>query len=280
MTNTFSLGAASVSAIFDLAFSSPLNKLFPKADPATIDDCGMLGSLSPAGEVILQVRSWLIRAGGRNILVDACVGAEKDRSSWPEWHQRDGATYQAGLAAAGLAPSDIDIVFCTHLHADHVGWNTVLHDGRWVPTFTNARTLVGRTEYDHFAQATSGTAKTAFADSVLPVMEAGLMDLVDDGYELAKDFSLTLTPGHSPGHMCLNAPGAVFCGDVIHSPIQLADPDLACAFDFDRDAARKARKALLETVAEAGSLLVPTHFPDPGRCWLQRSGERYIPILP
>ncbi|MEM0908718.1 MAG: MBL fold metallo-hydrolase, partial [Pseudomonadota bacterium] len=223
----------------------------------------------------LAVRSWLINAGTRTILVDTCIGNHKERPRWPTWHQRSSDGYLRALSAAGVSPEAVDIVFCTHLHADHVGWNTTLRDGRWVPTFKNARTLVGRADYLHYEALATDDKHGAFADSVAPIMEHGLMDLVDDGYDLGPGLTLTASPGHSPGHMCLEAPGGIFAGDAIHSPFQLADPTIACAFDTDAALAIATRLALLERVAESGVLLIPTHFPARGRARIARHGHGF-----
>lgn len=278
------LGALEVQGLADLdRFDIPLSMLLPGADAADFAGVPWIGGDVLSGDTLhLKIRSWLLRVGGRVILVDTCVGDHKERPRRPDWHRRDGGVLLSALARAGLRPEDVDIVMCTHLHADHVGWNTRLENGRWVPTFPNARYVCGRAEYDHWAAdaAAGGDGHGSFADSVLPVMEAGRMDLVEDGWDLAQGLRLAATPGHSPGHMCIHAShgdGAVFAGDAIHSPVQLARPDLSSAFCSDPDAARATRLRLLEDVADSGRWLIPAHFPDPGWIRLARDGSAFRP---
>lgn len=226
-------------------------------------------------EILLGMQSLLLRIGGRVVLVDTCVGDCKDRPNRPEWHQRKGGDYLKRLAAAGVRPEDVDVVFCTHLHADHAGWNTQLQDGRWVPTFPNARYLVGRAELAYWAaieaKAPGSAGHGIYADSVLPILEAGLMDEVEDGIDLGPAVGLQAgrvttcdLSGHSPGQLGLRLtyPGgaAVFCGDAVHSPAQLVQPDWASAFCSDPDRAIRTRRVLLDELAESGELLFPAHL--------------------
>ena len=282
---TLTLDDLQITGLTDLdRFDIPLNMLLPQADPRTLEGIDWLGpEVISDGVLHLKIRSWLLRLNGRVVLIDTCVGAQKDRPHRPDWHRRDGAAWLAALAAEGLGPEDVDIVMCTHLHADHVGWNTQLIDGRWVPTFPNARYVCARTEYDHWedVSAQGGDRHGAIADSVLPVMEAGAMDLVDDGWELGPGLELQAAPGHTPGHMCVLAQhgcGAAFVGDAIHSPVQLARPELSSAFCSDPDQARMTRTRLLDDIADSDRLLIPAHFPDPGWIRVRRDGAAYRPL--
>lgn len=280
------LGDMTVTALTDLArFDLPLTVAFPEADLCALPP--WLGSQDVSGGMLhLAIRSWLIRLGGRTVLVDSCVGAAKSRPRWAAWDRREGAEFRAALAAENLTPADIDVVLCTHLHVDHVGWNTVLKDGRWVPTFPNARYIAGRREFAFWqaeVQKDPNVAHGAIADSVLPVVAAGQMDLVDDGWELGCGLTVTEAPGHTPGHVVLRAdhgPGAIFCGDVIHTPLQLAQPQLSSAFCTDPGLARRSRLALLEELAETETHLVPAHFRDPGHCRVVREGAGFRPVWP
>lgn len=278
------LGDLGVTGLSDLErFSIPLTTLFPAAEPARLEGCGFIGAKSLSdGLLHLAVRSWLLRLDGRVILIDACIGDHKERPHMPAWHRRDGRALLRALAAEGLAPEDVDIVMCTHLHADHVGWNTEVRDGRWVPTFANARYLCGRTEYRFWEGQAGGPADRhgSFADSVLPVMEAGQMDLVDDGWQMARGLTLAPVPGHTPGQMCVAAAhgdGAVFPGDAIHSLVQLAAPDWSSAFCIDPGRARATRAALLDSLADTPRWLIPAHFPNPGWVRVVRDGAGYRP---
>jgi len=266
-------GSATVSRIIDLdPFALPLAFLFPGAT---------LEALGPArdalagthvdwshGNILLAVQSHLIRFGGKTILLDACVGEHKPRPARPDWHQRSGTNYLANLAASGCTPDDIDIVMCTHLHADHVGWNTRLDSGRWVPTFANARYVMSQTEIDHRAGEAAAKPEAnqgSFQDSVLPVVERGLVTTVEAGAEIADGARLLALPGHAPGQIGLefaagNGERVVFCGDAIHSPAQVFQPEWSSAFCHDQSLARTTRRALLERAAGHGLRLVPNHL--------------------
>lgn len=233
--------------------------------------------LAESGRIISSMHSWLIRVGGLNVLVDGCIGNGKDRSPFHRW--TDLATdWPARLAATGLVPEDVDVVMCTHLHVDHVGWNTRLEDGRWVPMFPNARYLFARAEVEHF-RAERERSKSAdfdavsdkvWDDSVLPILEAGLAELVDGEHAFADGrLRMEPTPGHTPGSCSLglrDAPGperALFTGDVFHHPIQVRRPDWNSAFCEWPDQARATRRALLERLVDRDVLLMPAHFAEP-----------------
>ena len=160
-------------------------------------------------------------------------------------------------------------MMCTHMHADHIGWNTVLEDGRWVPTFPRARYLFSRIEYEHWTAHPdpSPIRRNAFNDSVLPVVEAGRADMIEDGHEVDGAFRVELAPGHTPGnvHIRLASKGseAMFAGDVVHHPIQVYRPDWSTVACIDPVASAASRRRLLETCCERGALLLPAHFPAP-----------------
>ncbi|RII37884.1 MBL fold metallo-hydrolase [Pseudooceanicola sediminis] len=266
---------ASVERVIDIdPFRLPLDFLFPDAQLGTLATAR--GWLAPhhvdfdRAEVLLGVQSHLLRIGGRVILIDSCVGEHKHRPNRADWHMRADTGYLARLAAHGVTPADVDVVFCTHLHADHVGWNTRLEDGRWVPTFPNARYLVGRTELAHW-QTHAAANHGAFTDSVAPLLEAGCVDVVDDGADLGGKMQLaparldaTDLSGHSPGQLGLVVQGggtrAIFCGDAIHNPAQLVRPDWTSQFCHDRALAARTRRQLLQDASDTGSYIIPAHL--------------------
>ncbi len=215
------------------------------------------------GKVILPVQSYLVRTGRHTILIDSCVGNDKSVEWHPPWHQRRDRTWTDKLAAAGVQPEDIDYVLCTHLHADHCGWNTTLRDGRWVPTFPNARYVMAKREYEHSQRE----AKPIFTENVLPIVAAGQAVLVDMDHALDDEVWLEPTPGHTPGHVAVRlASGgarAVMCGDIMHSPIQCVYPEWAFVSDQDPERARKTRRKFLESECESGDLVLTAHFPSP-----------------
>ena len=228
---------------------------------------------APAHDALItSVHSWLIRTPRRTILLDTCAGNHKERPWWPRFHQLD-TPFLDRLCAAGVRPEDVDVVLCTHLHADHIGWNTVLRDGRWVPTFPNARYVFSRTENEfwdprqNLESAEDPPRKIAYRDSVLPVIEAGRVDLVDGRYAIDDMLQIEPARGHTPGHLLLklwvgNA-GGVFCGDVLHHPLQIYAPHWNSQFCYLPAEALATRKRVLEYCAESGALLFPTHFGAP-----------------
>jgi len=221
-----------------------------------------------------SVHSWVIRTGRRNVLIDACVGNHKVRHAVPSFHMRN-EPWLERLAAIGLSPLDIDVVFCTHLHADHIGWNTRLQDDRWVPTFPNARYLFGRKEFARWDPRAPDHQPTelnrgAFEDSIAPVLAAGLVDFVDDGYEIDALLRVEASPGHTPGHACarlrVGGQEALFTGDVMHHPIQIPYPQVCSIFDDDAARAMQTRLRLLHACADRNVRLFPTHFAEPHAC--------------
>ncbi len=234
------------------------------------------GFIHPEDPVLfMSFHSYVVRTPRRTILVDTCVGNCKERASLPSWNMLR-TPYLDELAKVGLTPADIDIVLCTHLHADHVGWNTRLLDGRWVPTFPNARYVFGRKDFEHWqklhdAKPELPVTRGAFVDSVLPVIDAGQAILVESDHivEQELDDGIWLEPseGHSPGHVSVHLRSdqehAVMSGDVIHHPLQIYHPHLPNGSDFNREQGIKARRALLEQLADTPSLLLTAHFPVP-----------------
>jgi glyoxylase-like metal-dependent hydrolase (beta-lactamase superfamily II) len=223
------------------------------------------------GRFITSVHSWLIRIDGLTILLDTCGGNHKDRPWTHRFHQQN-TPYLDRLRAAGAAPEDIDMVLCTHLHADHVGWNTMLRDGRWVPTFPNAKYLYSRTEDAYWDKRRNPAMATdqrhmAYEDSVLPVVQSGQAVLVDDGYDVTVKISVQAAPGHSPGHVLFkladNGARAVFCGDVIHHALQIYAPHWTHMADEYPAEGAASRRKLLESCAEQSALLFPIHFGAP-----------------
>ena len=239
--------------------------------------------------LVTSVHSWLIRLGGQTILIDTCGGNHKDRLWSRRFHQLD-TPYLARLRAAGAAPEDVDMVLCTHMHADHVGWNTQLRDGRWVPTFPNAKYLFSRTDDAYWDQRKNPAMATderhmAYEDSVLPVVQSGQAVLVDDGYDITSRISVEAAPGHSPGHVVFKLADqgrrAVFCGDVIHHALQVYAPHWTHFADEWPADAVKSRRRLLEACAEHNALLFPIHFGAPHVVGIERGPQgfaaRFVP---
>jgi glyoxylase-like metal-dependent hydrolase (beta-lactamase superfamily II) len=251
--------------------------LLPDSDPELIaaQSAWLLPHfLDPmSGRFIQCVQTYVVRTPRHTILVDTCVGNHKERPSTKAWHRME-TRWLENLVAMGVAPEAVDYVLCTHLHVDHVGWNTRLENGRWVPTFANAKYLFHKDEYAYWekegdmdAGVGAGRTEGCFADSVLPVMEAGQALLVDDGYQIDDTMSLIHTPGHSPGHVCLRLEAgggrAIFSGDVLHHPVQCAHPEWNSRYCWDAARSRAARRAFVEENADTETLILAAHFATP-----------------
>lgn len=224
----------------------------------------------------MSFHSYVIRTRTRNILVDTCNGNHKHRPRAPWQHMLQSDAYLRNLARLGLAPEDIDIVLCTHLHTDHVGWNTVLDNGQWVPTFPRAKYLFSRQEFTHFLNLHNGNpalpvSQGSFADSVLPVVAAGQAELVDMAHQVEGDLAqgvwLEGAIGHSPGHVIVHVRDqgdhAVMTGDIFHHPIIFPEPGLINTGDWNPELARTTRQALCERLSDTATLLLTMHFPSP-----------------
>ena len=221
-------------------------------------------ALDPAsGRMVMACQSYLVRTRHHTILIDTCVGCHKSEGWFPEGWQRNDETWLNNLIAAGVQPEAVDYVFCTHFHLDHCGWNTRLVDGRWAPTFANAKYIFARAEY----AAAEAANDSVFRENVLPVMEAKQAVLVDMDYALDDEIWLEPTPGHTPGHVAVNLASkgerAVMCGDLMHSPIQLAEPGWSPNFDHDGVQSAETRKTFLDSHCETDTIVLTAHFPSP-----------------
>jgi glyoxylase-like metal-dependent hydrolase (beta-lactamase superfamily II) len=232
------------------------------------------------GRVLMSFHALLLESAGMRILVDTCVGNDKPRAN--PLYDRKHTNFLIDLEAAGYPPESIDRVICTHLHIDHIGWNTVQKDGRWVPTFPRARYLFNREEVEHWTrlgEEGNVPVRTQMEDSVRPVIDAGLVDFVPYGASITPEVSIMGTPGHTPGHMSvrLQSQGrhALISGDLLHHPIQCAHPEWKCRFDTDQDQACATRWSFLRECAESKVLLFGTHFLTPSAGRVERRGEAF-----
>jgi len=234
---------------------------------------------TPDGQIIFAFQAFVVQVAGRRIMIDTCLGNEKSRQY--DVFTNLQTSFLHDLAVAGAPADSIDTVLCTHLHQDHVGWNTRLVNGRWVPTFPNARYLFGREEWAHWKPQIGDPAihLQHLVDSIQPVVEAGLVDYVESDHRLTDEIWLEPTPGHTPGHVSVRISSqgreAVITGDVMHHPIQCAEPDLATHFCFDHDVARKTRRAFLERYADKPTLIIGSHFAEPTVGWFVREGAAW-----
>jgi len=262
---------------------SPVDFLLPGFSPELLKEHGWLTPqfVDPQNRVMMSFHSYVLRTPRHTILIDGCVGNGKERPARPMWHRQEGP-YLERLAQAGVRPEEIDTVFCTHLHADHVGWNTRLRDGRWVPTFPNARYIFAKREYEHWERLHRAGEKPnhdSFADSVLPVMEAKQADLVASDHEIEAGIHLEAAYGHTPGtclmHVKNRGAHGVFTGDVMHTPVQLAEPGLSSRFCSDPAQSATTRRALCERFADTATELFTGHFPGASATRIRRSKNSF-----
>jgi glyoxylase-like metal-dependent hydrolase (beta-lactamase superfamily II) len=217
--------------------------------------------------LILCFQSYVVKTPHHTILIDSCIGNDKPRPHRPKWNMKTDNTYMHALAAAGFSVSDIDFVMCTHLHVDHVGWNTRLEGGRWVPTFPNARYVFAKNEFDYWTAQHAKDPVAVFADSVLPIIEADRAEIVGNDYAIGDHARILPTPGHTPGHAAFafgrGRDDAVFSGDLMHSPLQTRYPELSAKFDVDQAQAGMTRRNFLERYCDSAALCCTAHFPSP-----------------
>jgi len=285
---TITLGGLVIDKVLEMESGLPMSMVLPgvsSGDLARLRDWYWDDSLSPdpaQANFTLSVHSYVLRMDGLTILIDGCNGNDKDRSVPFANHLN--TPWLDRLAGLGLQPEDIDLVMCTHLHADHVGWNTRRVDDRWVPTFPNARYLIGKRDHAHFSeQHHEAFHREAYLDSVLPVVESGQAELVDEDIAVLREIGsgLWLQPafGHSPGCCTIHArdggPTALFSGDVLHHPVQLVRPDLPFFADWDGVLATQVRRRLLDSIADSDTVLFPAHFMGRSAGKVLRDGDAF-----
>ncbi len=231
------------------------------------------------GRLMMSLHSWVIRTAHHTILVDTCVGNHKTRSR-SMWNDLD-LPFLQRMRDAGVPPESVDYVLCTHLHTDHVGWNTQLKDGRWVPTFANAKYLFSKTDYDYWGRKNreEPALDGAYNDSVLPIIEAGRAVMIDGDHAIDDGFRIAPAPGHTPGHVTLRVESkgasALFTGDIMHHPLQAHEPDWNSRFCEFPDDARPTRRRILESVADTDTLMLPAHFPAPHCGHVRSHGDKF-----
>jgi len=260
------VGEVAVTKIVELEVTGGSRFILPQA---TYEAVLPIGWLQPdfadeRGRLKMSIHALVVETPSRRIVVDTCLGNDKENRRIPTWNKLQ-TSFLTDLAAAGYARETIDTVVCTHLHVDHVGWNTMLVGGRWVPTFPNASYLMGRIEYQHWTSQIEREDMTAvLGDSVAPVRDAGLVDLVETNHRICEEISLVPSPGHTPGHASVRiasqGEAALITGDFMHHPCQIARPEWSSTADSDPEEARRTREAMLTGLAGTPTLVIGTHF--------------------
>jgi len=282
--NRWKIGEVSITRVIESEAPWDGTLLLPEATAANVrkerdwlhptftDDAGLLG---------MSIHAFVIESRGKRIVVDTCIGNDKERPI-PEWNRKQWP-FLANLEQAGYPRESVDLVLCTHLHVDHVGWNTMLRGGTWVPTFPNATYLIGGTEWDFFSTAEEPFLKGPVDDSVRPVVAAGMSQLVDDAHRLTDEVWLESTPGHTPGHFSVRISSrgeeAVITGDLMHHPILCRYPEWDNKFDYDGPRAKKTRRAFCERYADSGVLVLGTHFATPSAGRIRKQDDAYRFVL-
>jgi glyoxylase-like metal-dependent hydrolase (beta-lactamase superfamily II) len=276
------IGAARITRFVETEVAVPPQGLFPDATPEAIARHRAWldpGFVTADGNFTLSIHALLVEVGGARILIDTCLG-ERPIPNYPEMAGR-GRAFLADLAQAGSPRESIDVVLCTHLHFDHVGWNTLVEDGHSVPTFPNARYLFARKEWEHWRTSSERDYASTLADTVQPVLDAGLADLVDADHVVCDGVRLEPTPGHTPGHVSVRiASGgqqAFVTGDMTHHPVQWAEPDWRMPADVDAAGAAATRRRLARALAQDETLVIGTHYAGPcaGRVVSRGEGARF-----
>ncbi|HWD58025.1 MAG TPA: MBL fold metallo-hydrolase [Stellaceae bacterium] len=281
------IGAFQVDRIADYEgpFFAP-HEFFPDFDPAVVaENAALLGPrlIEPGtGRLMFAFHSFVVRTGRHTILVDACIGNDKERPARPQFHHMR-TSFIDDLARIGVKPEEVDYVMCTHLHWDHVGWNTRLQNGQWVPTFPNAKYVMAKKEFDHWQDfSLSGVDSPhaqAFGDSILPVVKTGQALLVGDDYALDDGLWFESYPGHTPGNVVIHARSGgergLFIGDVLHHPLQCLKPEWSTFACTDQAGSRVSRTRLIETYADGDTLILPAHFPAPTCGHIKRHAHAY-----
>lgn len=292
---TITLGSVEIGRVVEWRGPLPATAVFPHSTQRMWEDNESW--LAPrffdpaSGSFHANVQTWVLRSEGRTILVDTGIGNDKERPYAPPW-SRLSTGFLDELARAGVRPEDVDVVVNTHVHADHVGWNTRLVDRQWVPTFPNATYLIAKADHDywdprngHAKRGSLGGTNAAlgnqnmFEDSVEPVRRAGQAVLWEGGYRIDSNLVLEPAPGHTPGSAVLRLESggdrALFIGDLVHSPLQFAEPDCEPCLSEDPAEATRTRRRVLAMAADTGSLVLPAHLPGPGAAEIRRDGDRF-----
>lgn len=274
---SWKIGDVTVTRIVELTTASLGPHLLPQATPERMLAIPWLAPfIDEAGRIVLSMHALVVESAGRVLIVDTCIGNDKVRN-YPRWNLMQG-DFLTRLTAAGFPPERIDTVLCTHMHVDHVGWNTRLVDGIWLPTFPRARYLFADSEWEHW-RAEPQEYGPVIEDSVQPIFAAGLADLVETDHRVTDEVWLEPTPGHTPGHVSVRIASrgeeAVITGDMIHHPCQIAQPGWSSLADWDSQMSADTRAHFVARNADRPILVIGTHFAAPTAGHIVRDGDSY-----
>jgi glyoxylase-like metal-dependent hydrolase (beta-lactamase superfamily II) len=275
------IGAIEITPVIELEIAGGTRFILPQATREEVLEIAWLQPhfADPEGRLKMAVQSFLVKTPTERIIVDTGLGNDKQGRAIPGWNDLH-TTFLEDIAAQGFAPKTIDAVISTHLHVDHVGWNTRLVDGRWVPTFPNARYIWSRKEYEFWhSEREDPHVAPLYADSIKPIMDAGLVDLVDNDHRFSTEIHFLPTAGHSPAHMSIaiesEGQSAILLGDVFHHPCQIAHLDWATPIDLDQRQSTETRRAMCERLAGTKTLAIGGHFTGPGAGYIIRDGDTF-----
>jgi len=276
------VGDVTITRIVESELPVPYNAKTPFLRQATPEKLRSMPWLYPHfvtddGQLNMSIHALLVDAPGLTLVVDTCIGNDKPRAlSGGVGLETD---FLKRLEAAGCRRESVNAVVCTHLHVDHVGWNTMLQNGRWVPTFPNARYLIGRQEWAHWRNAENAEQQAVLADSVQPIFDARQAELVDMNHRLSSEVRLIPTPGHTPGHVSVaiesRGQSALITGDMLHHPCQFGHPEWSPSFDSDAVAGASMRRSVMDKVADRPVLVIGTHFAAPTAGHVKRDGKTF-----
>ena len=259
---TWQVGDVSVTKVLEMEKHWPFSALLPGAEDV-IDELAWLRPdfVTDEGRMKLSIHALIVESEGLTIIVDTCCGNDKNRPGAPPFDNLQ-TDFIGELRRSGYSPEDVDMVLSTHLHVDHVGWNTRLIEGTWTPTFPNAEYLFVQNEFDHWRSEPQHYGPV-FEDSVQPIVDAGMATIVTSDHRLTSEVALESTPGHTPGHVSVTidsvGQSALVTGDMTHHPVQFAKPDLASSADWRQDMSTATRKEAYERWSD-GRLVIGTHF--------------------
>ena len=274
---TWQIGDVRITQVVELTTASLGPYLLPQAEPEVLKAIPWLEPfVDDAGRIVLSIHGLIVESSGQTLIVDTCIGNDKERT-YPRWNRMQG-DFLERLIGAGFTPEGFDTVLCTHMHVDHVGWNTRLVDGRWQPTFPNARYLYAESEWAHWREEEQEYGPV-IEDSVQPIFDAGLADLVAADHKVTDEVWLEPTPGHTPGHVSVHVASrgeeAVITGDMIHHPCQIGHADWSSTADWDGEMSAATRTEFLARYADRPVLIIGTHFAAPTAGRIVSDGGTY-----